>query len=165
MRTLDPRLVRRARPVRTLLGVDAALGVGMALLVLLQATLMAHVIAEAFDGAALADVTTPLVALALAFAARGVLAWGFEAAGRRAAWDVLSELRVALVERRVRAQPAALDGVEGGEVAAAAVQGIDGLEAYFGALPAAGRAGRGRPRRGAACRWPGSTRRRRWSCC
>ncbi len=131
MRTLDPRLVRRARPVRVLLGVDAALGIGMALLVLLQAGLMAHVVAEAFDGASLADVTAPLAVLALAFAARGLLAWGFEAAGRRAAWDVLSELRVALVERRVRAQPAALDGVQGGEVAAAAVQGIDSLEAYF----------------------------------
>ena len=60
-----------------------------------------------------------------------LLAWGFEVAGRRAASTVLSELRLALVERRLRTQPAALDGVEGGEVAAAAVQGVDGLEAYF----------------------------------
>jgi thiol reductant ABC exporter CydD subunit len=63
--------------------------------------------------------------------ARGVLAWGFEVAGRRAASSVLSELRLALVERRLRAQPAALDGAEGGEIAAAAVQGVAGLEAYF----------------------------------
>ena len=69
--------------------------------------------------------------LALAFAARGLFAWGFEVAGRRAATSVLSELRLALVERRLRSQPAALDGVEGGEVAAAAVQGVDGLGAYF----------------------------------
>ena len=69
--------------------------------------------------------------LGLAFATRGAFAWGFEVAGRRAASSVLSELRLALVERRLRSQPAALDGVEGGEVAAAAVQGIDGLEAYF----------------------------------
>jgi thiol reductant ABC exporter CydD subunit len=63
---------------------------------------------------------------------RGLVAWGFEATGRRAASSVLSELRLALVERRLRGQPAALDGVEGGELAAAAVQGVDGLEAYFG---------------------------------
>ena len=31
----------------------------------------------------------------------------------------------------MRAQPAALDGVEGGEIAAASVQGVDALEAYF----------------------------------
>ena len=42
------------------------------------------------------------------------------------------ELRLELVERRLRTQPAALDGVEAAEIAAAAVQGVDGLEAYFG---------------------------------
>ena len=41
------------------------------------------------------------------------------------------ELRLALVERRLRDQPAALDGAESGEVATAAVQGVDALEAYF----------------------------------
>jgi thiol reductant ABC exporter CydD subunit len=71
------------------------------------------------------------VLLALAFAGRGVLAWGFELAGRRAAASVLSELRLAVVEQRLRGDPAALDGVESGEVAASAVQGVEGLEAYF----------------------------------
>ena len=37
-----------------------------------------------------------------------------------------------LVEHRLRRQPAALDGAEGAEVTAAAVQGVDGLAAYFG---------------------------------
>jgi hypothetical protein len=69
--------------------------------------------------------------LVLVFAGRGVFAWGFEVAGRRAATSLLSELRLAMVERRLRSQPAALDGVQGGEIAAAAVQGIDALEAYF----------------------------------
>ena len=45
---------------------------------------------------------------------------------------MLSDLRLALVEQRLRRQPAALDGVEGAEVATAAVQGVDGLAAYFG---------------------------------
>jgi ATP-binding cassette, subfamily C, bacterial CydD len=44
---------------------------------------------------------------------------------------VLSGLRLALAERRLRAQPAALDGTEAGEIAAAAVHGVDPLEAYF----------------------------------
>ncbi len=72
-----------------------------------------------------------IVLLALAFAGRGVLAWSFEVAGRRAASTVLSELRLALVERRLRAHPAAVDGVEGGEIAAAVVQGVDALESYY----------------------------------
>ncbi len=132
MRALDPRLLRRARSVRLLLGLDIAIGVGMAVLVLLQATLLARVVARAFDGASLRAVAAGLVLLALAFAARGVLAWWFEVAGRRAASTVLSELRLALVERRLRSQPAALDGVDGGEIVAASVQGVEGLEAYFG---------------------------------
>src|SRR5262249_13658160 len=61
-----------------------------------------------------------------------LLAWGFEVAGVRAASDVLSDLRRELVERWLRAQPAALDGVEAAEIAAAGVQGVDGLTAYFG---------------------------------
>ena len=132
MRALDPRLVRRARPVRVLLGVDVALGVATALLVLVQATLLAHVVARAFEGASLGEVGVDVALLAIAFAARGLLAWGFEVAGARAATDVLSELRLELVSRRLRTQPAALDGVEAAEVAAAAVQGVDGLAAYFG---------------------------------
>jgi ABC-type transport system involved in cytochrome bd biosynthesis fused ATPase/permease subunit len=54
-----------------------------------------------------------------------------EVAGRRAAGGVLSELRLALVARRLQAQPTAADGTQSGEIAAAAVQGVDALEAYF----------------------------------
>jgi ATP-binding cassette, subfamily C, bacterial CydD len=132
VRALDPRLVRRARPIRVLLGVDVALGVATTLLVLVQATLLARIVAQSFHGAPLGSVSTDLVLLALAFAARGALAWGFEVAGTRAASNVLSELRLELVARRLRAQPAALDGVECAEIAAAGIQGVDGLSAYFG---------------------------------
>lgn len=131
MGPLDKRLLRRARAARRLLAADVALGLGTALLVLVQATLIADIVTRAFDGAPLREVRNQLVVLGLAFAARGVLAWGFEVAGRRAASSVLSELRLALVERRLRAQPAALDGAEGGEIAAAAVHGVADLEAYF----------------------------------
>jgi thiol reductant ABC exporter CydD subunit len=131
MRALDPRLLERARPARLLLGIDVGIGLATALLVLLQATLFARIVARAFHGAALRDVSTDIVLLALVFVLRGAFAWGFEVAGRRAASAVLSELRLALAERRLRAQPAALDGAEGGEIAAASVQGVDGLEAYF----------------------------------
>jgi thiol reductant ABC exporter CydD subunit len=131
MRALDQRLVRRAQPVRRLLALDVALGLASALLVLVQATLLARIVAASFTGASLHDVARDLVLLAVAFAGRGLLAWGFELAGRRAAASVLSELRLAVVERRLRGDPASLDGVEAGEVAASAVQGVEGLEAYF----------------------------------
>jgi thiol reductant ABC exporter CydD subunit len=132
MRALDPRLVRRARPVRALLGIDVALGLGTALLVLVQATLLARIVARAFEGAPLGSLATELLLLLVVFGVRGAVAWGFEFAGARAASSVLSELRLELVARRLRTQPAALDGVEAGGLAAVAVQGVDALSAYFG---------------------------------
>jgi ATP-binding cassette, subfamily C, bacterial CydD len=131
VRALDPRLLRRARPVRVLLGVDVAIGLATAACVLLQAILLADALARAFSGAPAAELARDLVLLAVVFALRGALAWSFEVAGRRAAASVLSGLRLALVEQRLRTQPAALDRVEAGEIGAAAVQGVDGLEAYF----------------------------------
>ena len=53
-------------------------------------------------------------------------------AGRRAAATTLSQLRLSLVERRLRDEPSALDGAESAELATIAVQGVDGLDAYFG---------------------------------
>jgi ATP-binding cassette subfamily C protein CydD len=129
--SFDQRLLRRAKPVRRLLLADAVLGLGASVLILVQATLLAAIVADAFSGASLADVTPKLELLALTFAGRALLAWGFEIVGRRAASSVLSELRLAVVESRLRKQAAALDGTEAGEVAASAVQGVDALEAYF----------------------------------
>ncbi len=131
MRLLDPRLLRRARAARTLLVVDAALGLVMALLVLAQAVFLARVAARSFEGAALAEVATPLVLLVAVVAARALAAWGFEVAGRRAAGDVISQLRLDVVETRLRREPTALDGARSAEVATAAVAGVDALETTF----------------------------------
>jgi ABC-type transport system involved in cytochrome bd biosynthesis fused ATPase/permease subunit len=119
-----------------LLGVDIALGVATALLVLVQATLLAHIVARAFYGASLGALGTDLALLALVFAARGLLAWTFEVAGAHAAAEVLSELRLELAARRLRAQPAALDGVEAAEIAAAGVHGVEGVGCKNSVLPA-----------------------------
>jgi len=131
MRVLDPRLLRRARAARALLVVDVLLGVGVALLVLAQAVLLARVAARAFEGASLDEVAAPLVLLVVVATTRALAAWGFEVAGRRAAGDVLSTLRLDLVASRLRTRPAALDGVGSAEVATAAVVGVDALETTF----------------------------------
>jgi thiol reductant ABC exporter CydD subunit len=128
---LDPRLLGRARAVRSLLVVDAVLGVVAALLVLAQAVLLARVAARGFEGASLGDVAWPLVALVAVILGRSVVAWAFETAGRRAATRVISQLRLDLVESRLRHRPTALDGAESAELATAAVSGVDALEATF----------------------------------
>jgi thiol reductant ABC exporter CydD subunit len=131
VRALDSRLLARASAARRLLALDVAAGVATALVVLLQAFLLARIVAGAFHGSPPAALGTDVLLLALAFSARGALAWSFEVAGRRAAHAVLSELRLDLVEGRLRGQPRSADGAEEGEIVAAAVQGVDALEAYF----------------------------------
>jgi ATP-binding cassette, subfamily C, bacterial CydD len=131
MRALDPRLMRRTKSARPLLTADTLLGVGTAVAVLLQASLLALIVARAFDGVQLHSLWPYLGLLACAFLSRGACAWGMEIAGRRAAWSVLSELRLGLLEHRLRTQPLAVDGTESGEIATASVQGIEALESYF----------------------------------
>jgi ATP-binding cassette, subfamily C, bacterial CydD len=131
MRALDPRLLQRTRSVRPLLAVDAALGLATALAVLLQASMLALIVAEAFTGEPLSGLGLEFALLVTAFVLRGAFAWGMEIAGRRAAWSVLSELRLALVEKRLRAQPLSTDGRATGEIAALTVEGIEDLEGYF----------------------------------
>ena len=131
MAALDRRLLQRAREARTALALDAVLGLAAALLVLGQAVLLADVAARSFDGASLHDVLVPLALLGAVVCARATAAWGFEVVGRRAAGRILSRLRLSLVERRLRAEPAALDGAESSELATLAVTGVDALEATF----------------------------------
>lgn len=131
MRALDPRLLRRTRSARTLLGIDSALGVATALAVLAQASLLARIVARAFHGTPPGALELDLGLLVIAFAARGALAWGMEVAGRRGAWSILSELRLGVVEKRLRTQPIATDGADGAEIATVSVQGIEALEGYF----------------------------------
>ncbi len=117
--------------MRPLLVTDVVLGVGTSVAVLVQATMLARIAAKAFHGAPLHALGTDFAWLVLAFAARGALAWAMEVAGRRAAWDTLSELRLALVAKRLRTQPTAVDGAEGAEITTVAVQGVEALEGYF----------------------------------
>ena len=130
MRSLDPRLLNRTRPVRPLLALDTAAGVFAALAILLQAGMLARIISGAVAGESPGNMALEFALLVGAFAARGTCSWTVEVAGRRAAWRVLSQLRLELAARRL-ANPHALDRTEAGELAAVAVQGIDGLEGYF----------------------------------
>ncbi|MBV8429711.1 MAG: hypothetical protein JO244_01025, partial [Solirubrobacterales bacterium] len=131
MRALDPRLLHRTRSARPLLLLDVVLGIATAVAILAQATLLARIVAGAFHGVRLSALGAEFVLLVLTFLARGGLTWGMEVAGRRAAWNVLSELRMALVAKRLGSQSLSLDRTDGAEVAAVSVQGIEALEGYF----------------------------------
>ena len=131
-REAQRRLSRSSRAARTHLGTTVALGLIATALIVAQATLLAHVIAGVFlGGETLADVTPQLLWLAAVSLARGLVDAGFEATGRIGAARVMAELRSRLVRHLLLTRPGALQSERSGELATAAVQGVDALEAYF----------------------------------
>jgi ATP-binding cassette, subfamily C, bacterial CydD len=134
VRALDRRLLARARPIRVALGIDVALGLVATALLIAQALLVATLVAGAFDGRPLGDGTGLLAALAAVVAVRAALSGATETIGRQAAGRVLSDLRLALVRSRLGSGAAGQrpeDDVGSGEIATAAVAGVDALEVYL----------------------------------
>ncbi len=132
LRPFDPRLIARARSVQWVLATDAAAGLAATLLLLLQVVLVAGVVADAAQGRISSVSTGVLVALAAVIAGRAALAQVVETSGRRAATTVMSGLRAELVAHQLRGGDARETAdVDSGELATAAVQGVDGLETYF----------------------------------
>ncbi|MHB8696065.1 MAG: thiol reductant ABC exporter subunit CydD, partial [Solirubrobacteraceae bacterium] len=118
--------------------VAGAIGVATAVTLVAQAVLLAEVIARAaVHHVALNRLGGPLLALACVMTVRALLAGGFELTGRHAATQVMSELRGRLARRLLIERPGRGSDERTGELAAAAVQGVDSLEGYFaGYLPA-----------------------------
>jgi thiol reductant ABC exporter CydD subunit len=126
------RLAAVSAAARTHLIATVALGLLSTALVVAQATLLAHVVTRVFlGGSTVADVAGPLCWLAAVSVARGLVAAGFEAAGRYGAARVMAGLRERLVRHLLLARPGDLQDEHAGELAATAVQGVDSLEAYF----------------------------------
>jgi ATP-binding cassette, subfamily C, bacterial CydD len=136
-RETQRRLTRSSGPARAHLAITAGLGVAATGLVIAQATLFAHVIVRAFlGGDSLTALAPDLAWLAAVSLMRGLVDAGFEATGRIGAARVMAELRARLVRHLLHDRPGALQSERSGELAAAAVQGVDALEAYFaGYLP------------------------------
>jgi len=131
VRPLNPRLLRQAGAARGYLAVTVGLGAGGAVLILLQASLLATALAGAARGTGIAALAGTLAWLAVVLAGRAAAAAGGEAAALRAAAEVKSGLRRRLSAHALRLGPAWLGGQRAGEIAALATRGLDGLDAYF----------------------------------
>jgi ATP-binding cassette, subfamily C, bacterial CydD len=126
------RLLRESRAARPALAFTGILGLLSAALTLAQAALLAAVLAEAFmDGASLASLRGELIALACVIAGRAAVAAGFEVGGRAGALRVMAQLRHRLAAHLLAGGATAARGGRSGELATAAVQGVDALEAWF----------------------------------
>ena len=131
LKAFDRRLVARVALARRAMAVCVAAGLAGALLLLAQMTLLAAVLAGAAEGRLGQVPAAVAVALVAITAARAGLAHAVELSGRRAATKVMSALRAELVERRLRPGAGQPGGGGSAELAAGAVQGVDGLETYF----------------------------------
>ncbi|GAA2056767.1 thiol reductant ABC exporter subunit CydD [Catenulispora yoronensis] len=132
MKPVDPRLVRRAAPVRVLLAALTGLGVADAALLLVQATLLADLVSRlVLAPHATASFVAPVAGLIAASAGRALVAWVREVCAARTGSRVKALLRLDLL-RRLAAGPArAADRERTGELATLATRGVDALDGYF----------------------------------
>ena len=137
MKPFDPRLLRHARATRAYLVAMAVVGVALALLLVAQALLLAHVVTVVFqDGADLPAVAGTLWLLLAVVAARALVVGVRELLGRMTAGSVTSELRRQVLARSMALGPVGLARERRGELAATATTGLEALDTYFaGYLP------------------------------
>ena len=132
VRPLDPRLMRYASGVRTLLVVSVLLGAVNAAVVVVQAVLLAGVLADVIiGGQSLAGVSDRLVWLAVVIAIRAALAWASEEMARRSAGSVTVKLRRDVLRQAAALGPRWRSGEHGGELSLLATTGIESLHDYI----------------------------------
>ncbi|MEV7772954.1 thiol reductant ABC exporter subunit CydD [Kitasatospora sp. NPDC086791] len=132
MKPVDPRLLGYARTTRVFLAGSVLLGAVGAALVVAQASLIAEVVVRAFQrGATLAELTTPLLLLALTAVGRGLVGWLTELTAHRSVARVKSTLRRRLLDHATALGPSYLAGRRTGELTTLATRGIDALDDYF----------------------------------
>jgi thiol reductant ABC exporter CydD subunit len=131
LRPFDRRLLERTAGGRWMLILNVASGLTGTLLLLAQLTLLAAVIADAAEGRLRQVPASLAAAVVVIISARAGLTHVVEVSGRRTATRVMSALRAELVERRLHPGWRAPRHWDSAELAAGAVQGVDGLETYF----------------------------------
>ncbi|GAA2806819.1 thiol reductant ABC exporter subunit CydD [Kribbella solani] len=132
MPAVDRRLLRYTRGTRIFLVLSGVIGTAQALLILLQAWLLAGIIAGAFlDGLDLGRLRGRVIALACALLGRAVLSWVAEVVAQRCSAAVKSELRMRFLEKITALGPRWLTGERSGELTTLATRGIDALDDYF----------------------------------
>jgi ATP-binding cassette subfamily C protein CydD len=131
VKPFDPRLLRYSAAARGYLAVTVGLGLAATGLILVQASLLARLLAGAATGTGLAVLAGSLGVLLAVLLARAAASYGGETAALRAAAAVKSQLRRRLTDHALRLGPSWLARHRSGEVTTLATRGLDGLDAYF----------------------------------
>jgi ATP-binding cassette, subfamily C, bacterial CydCD len=132
VKPLDPRLLRYARSTRGFVVLAVGMGIVMAILVIIQARLLATAIVDVAQGRATLATSVPiLIALAATIAVRAIVSWIAEAAAYRTSAKAKAELRAAAMDHVLRLGPHGPAGTDPGGVASLLTRGVDALDTYF----------------------------------
>jgi len=131
VRAVDPRLFRQAGVARAYLAVTIGFGLAGAMLIVLQAGILARLLAGAARGTGVTALAGTLGWLGVILVGRALASGGGEAAALRAAAVVKSRLRRRLSAHALTLGPEWLTGQRTGEITTLATKGLDGLDAYF----------------------------------
>src|SRR3954470_16298796 len=127
------RLVRLGPPVRRSVAATAGISVLAALLAVVQAGLLADLVARAFlGGAGIARLAPALLALAGVVTARALLGWAGEVAAQRTGALFVAQLRTRLLDSVLLLGPRHPGLPPRGHLAALAGRGVDALGGYCG---------------------------------
>lgn len=126
------RLLALTRDSRLPLLFTILCGLSAGLLTIWQAWLLSSTINGVFlEGRPLTEVTRPLTLMLVAIGGRALLSWLNEVSANAVAVKIKTDLRERLFAHILKLGPAYSRGQRTGELTAAAVEGIEALDAYF----------------------------------
>jgi len=126
------RLIALARSSGFALTLTILLGWGGGLLTILQAWYLASIVNDVFlNGLTRAAVALPLGILLAVIAVKALTIWGADVSANVVAQRVKTDLRGRLLTHLTALGPAFTQGERTGELATAAVEGVESLDAYF----------------------------------
>jgi ABC-type transport system involved in cytochrome bd biosynthesis fused ATPase/permease subunit len=131
VKPVDPRLFRAARSSVSHLAITVLLGTITAVLVVVQAGLLATAVARIIERRGTSGLSPLLVALTIVVSLRATVSWAQEVAAHRASAQVKSQLRRQIVRHATRGAADPAQSARRAEVAALAGGGLDALDGYF----------------------------------
>ncbi|WP_033217812.1 thiol reductant ABC exporter subunit CydD [Kitasatospora phosalacinea] len=130
MRPIDPRLLAHARTTRAFLAGSVLLGGAGAVLLVVQAALIASLVVDGFQHGR-SGMWGQLLGLAAVSLGRALVAWLTELTAHRSVAAVKSALRRRLLGHATALGPGYLTGRRTGDLATLATRGVDALDDYF----------------------------------
>ncbi|MGA2472109.1 MAG: thiol reductant ABC exporter subunit CydD [Acidimicrobiales bacterium] len=131
-RLVDPELAARVPGLRRVAGIALSVGALSAVLVVVQAVALAHVVSRSLlQHAPLGAVVPAIVVVGLAVLARAALHGAGDLSAHGAADRVVSKLRGQLLRHALTLGPAWLAGERPGELSLTATRGLRSLHTYF----------------------------------